>query len=128
MSEFNVSSISLNNAQYNFCANEKAMKISVNDSVEIVAILKNKALLKVMRDLTLGSDNDSYVRISCEVVIEHDEELTKEIIISSLRNGSIVLVGAFSKISLLMSQITNISPIGTIITPPTYNPERINVL
>ncbi len=128
MSEFNVSSISLNNAQYNFCANEKAVKISVNDSVEIVAILKKKAMLKVMRELTLGSDNDSYVRISCEVVIENDEEPTKEIIISSLRNGSIILVGAFSKMSLLMSQITNLSPIGTIITPPTYNPERINIL
>lgn len=128
MSEFNVSSISLNNAQYNFCANEKTMKISVNDSVEIVIILKRKALIKVMRVLTLEPTNDSYVKLSCDVVLEKEEEFSKEDITSSLRNGSINLVGAFSKMSLLMSQITNMSPIGTIITPPTYNPERINIL
>lgn len=129
MSNYNVANIILKNVQYNFAnPDRKSISISVNDLIEILEIDEKKALLRVARELSLGPDTDSYVRISYEVSVENDETITKNNILEALRNKSIGLVVVFSKISLLMSQVTNLSPFGIIVTPPTYNPEKTNII
>ncbi len=129
MSNFNISNVVLKNVQYNFAnPDRKSISISVNDIIEVLEVDETNALLKVVRELSLGPDTDSYVRINYEVSVENEEMLTKAIILEALRNKTIGLVGVFSKISLLMSQVTNLSPFGIIVTPPTFNPEKTNII
>ncbi len=129
MSNFNVSNVILKNVQYNFAnPDRKSISVSVNDSIEVLEVDERNALLKVGRELSLGPDTDSYVRINYELSVENEEAITKAIILEALRNKAIRLVGVFSKISLLMSQITNLSPFGIIVTPPTFNPEKTNII
>ncbi len=129
MSNFNVSNVILKNVQYNFAnPDRKSISVSVNDSIEVLEVDERNALLKVGRELSLGPDTDSYVRINYELSVENEEAITKSIILEALRNKAIRLVGVFSKISLLMSQITNLSPFGIIVTPPTFNPEKTNII
>ena len=129
MSNFNISNVILKNVQYNFAnPDRKSISISVNDTIEILEIDEKDALLKVVRELSLGPDTDSYVKISYEISVENEEVITKDIIREALCNKTIGLVGVFSKISLLMSQVTNLSPFGIIVTPPTVNLEKTNIL
>lgn len=129
MSDFNLSNIILKSVQYNFAnPDRKSISISVNDSIEVLEVDEKSALLKVVRELSLGPDTDSYVKINYEVSVENEEVLTKAIVLEALHNKTIGLVGVFSKISLLMSQVTNLSPFGIIVTPPTFNPEKTNII
>ena len=60
MSDFNLSNIILKSVQYNFAnPDRKSISISVNDSIEVLEVDEKSALLKVVRELSLGPDTAS---------------------------------------------------------------------
>lgn len=128
MSNYNIIGLVLKEVKYNFAKPErKTLTISVNDGIEIIGILENQAILEVKRTLYFDQKKESYVDVSYEVILEHNGIITNENLLESLKNRTINLVTAYSKISLLISQITNMSPLGAIVTPPNYDNEKISV-
>ena len=129
MSNFSISNLILKNVQYNFAnPNSRHISFSINDTIEILDINEKNALLGVIREMTLGPDTDSYVKIKYELSVDCEDVITKDFIKEELYNQTTGLVAVFSKISLLMSQLTNLSPFGTIVTPPTFNPDNTNII
>lgn len=122
MNNYNISGLILKEVRYNFTKPErKTLTISVNDDIEIIGLFENQATLEVKRTLYFDSKNESFVIVSYEVMVEHNEAITKDDLLEALKNRSINLVAVYSKISLLISQITNMSPLGAIVTPPSYD-------
>ncbi|MBR3933632.1 MAG: hypothetical protein IKJ68_06965 [Clostridia bacterium] len=125
MSNYNVERFILKNLQYNFeIFSGKSISISLDDSINILDIKDKHLLLSVTRELSVKPNVDSYVKINCEVSVSFENEINRDIVMEALRNNSINLISVFSKISLLMTQITNLSPFGIIVTPPTYDPRN----
>ena len=125
MSNYNVERFILKNLQYNFeIFSGKSISISLDDSINILDIKDKHLLLGVTRELSVKPNVDSYVKINYEVSVSFENEINRDIVMEALRNNSINLISVFSKISLLMTQITNLSPFGIIVTPPTYDPRN----
>lgn len=128
MSNYNISALILKEVIYNFKKPEiKALTISVKDNIEIVGIFEKQAILEVKRTLCFDSQCESYVTVCYEVILEHDGVITNDILSQALKNRTINLITAYSKMSLLISQITNMSPLGAIVTPPNFDNENIEI-
>ena len=128
MNNYKLTSILLKNVQYNFTnPDRKLISLSVYDSIKICEIFDNQAILQVNRELSYGEKTDSYIRISYEVSVANDEAVSKDNLSESLKNKSINLSSVFSKISLLISEITNLGVFGPLVTAPNYDPEKINI-
>lgn len=128
MNNYKLTSIMLKNVQYNFTnPDRKLISLSVYDSIKICEIFDNQAILQVNRELSYGEKTDSYIRIFYEVSITNDEAVSKDNLSESLKNKSINLSSVFSKISLLISEITNLGVFGPLVTAPNYDPEKINI-
>lgn len=129
MSDFNITNAILKNVQYNFeNLNGRDITISIDDSIEIIGIDDNEAELNVSRALSVKPESNVYIKISYTVSIKNSEKFTRDTILENLRTKAINLIGVYSKISLLMTQITNLSPFGTIVTPPTYEPKIAKII
>lgn len=128
MNNYKLTSILLKNVQYNFTnPDRKLISLSVYDSIKICEIFDNQAILQVNRELSYGEKTDSYIRISYEVSVANDEAVSKDNLSESLKNKSMNLSSVFSKISLLISEITNLGIFGPLVTAPNYDPEKINI-
>ena len=128
MNNYKLTSILLKNVQYNFTnPDRKLISLSVYDSIKICEIFDNQAILQVNRELSYGEKTDSYIRISYEVSVANDEAVSKDNLSESLKNKSMNLSSVFSKISLLISEITNLGVFGPLVTAPNYDPEKINI-
>ena len=129
MSKFNIKNILLKNVQYNFeNLTGRDIAISISDTIEIIEIDEKKVLLNVERELFVKPNTNTHIKIAYEVTLESEENVNKADVSEGLRERAINLVSVFSKISLLMSQITNMSPFGTIVTPPTYEPQNMKII
>ena len=124
MNNYNVSELVLKEVRYNFTKPEtETVTVSIRDNIEILAIFENQAKLEAKREMYFHPRKEPIIVVSYEVSIEHNEAITKDDLLDSL-NKSINLVPVYSKISLLISQITNMSPIGPLVTPPSYVDEK----
>ena len=128
MNNYNISALILRGVQYQFTKPEKKdISITVNDSIKIVGILNNEATLDITRELCFGPNTNSFVRINYEVVVAQNEPVAKQELVDALVQRNTNLAMVYSKISLLISQITNMSPFGVIVTPPSYDPRRADI-
>ena len=129
MSNYNISRLILENVQYNFTKpDRKDISISVSDNIKVIEIHENEAVLDVERTLYFDSRTESFVKVNYEIVVKHDEAIVKQDLLDALSNKNINLTAVYSKASLLISQITNMSPFGVIITPPSFDPKNINIV
>ena len=129
MSNYYISRLVLENVQYNFTKpDRKDISISVSDSIKVIEINENEAVLDVERVLFFDSKTESFVKVNYEIVVKYDEVIVKQDLLDALSNKKINLTVIYSKASLLISQITNMSPFGVIITPPSFDPKSINIV
>lgn len=128
MKNYKISRLFLKNVQYNFTMpDKKDIAISINDVIKIIEINGNEALLEVGRNLCFGPKTESFVKTNYEVVIECNENIEKQELFDALNNKNINLTVVYSKTSLLISQITNMSPFGVIVTSPNYEVQKVNI-
>lgn len=121
MNKFELSNMMLTKVKYNFTKPDvELISVSINDKINVLNISENKALLDVSRELSFGPETNSYVSVNYEVIIESDELITKESLNKAIEENKLGLVSVYAKMSLLISQITNCSPFGIIVTPPNY--------
>lgn len=129
MSNYNISRLILENVQYNFTKpDRKDISISVSDNIKVIEIHENEAILNVERALYFDSRTESFVKVNYEIVVKCDEAILKQDLLDALSSKNINLTMVFSKASLLISQITNLSPFGVIITPPSFDSKNINIV
>lgn len=129
MSNYNISRLILENVQYNFTKpDRKDISISVSDNIKVIEIHENEAILNVERALYFDSRTESFVKVNYEIVVKCDEDILKQDLLDALSSKNINLTIVFSKASLLISQITNLSPFGVIITPPSFDSKNINIV
>ncbi len=129
MSNYNISRLILENVQYNFTKpDRKDISISVNDYIKVIEIHENEAILNVERTLYFDFRTESFVKVNYEIIVKCDEAIVKQDLLDALSSKNINLTVVYSKASLLISQITNMSPFGVIITPPSFDPKTINIV
>lgn len=125
MTNYNISNLLLTNINYNFTKPDKSrINVCVNDAIKIHKINDKQVDLFVSRVLNFGENTNTYLNIVYEVSLEFSKEMSKEETINLLAKKTSGLTPVFSKISLLISQITNSSPFGVIVTPPIYDPKE----
>ncbi len=128
MIEYNISTMYLTGIDYRFTKpDSRLINISVNDIIKIASIHDKQVDIVISRTLDFGEKADTYVNIAYEVSLDCSAEMTKESAAALLMNSSDGLTPVLSKISLLISQITNSSPFGVIITPPGYDSDEITI-
>lgn len=128
MNNCKISNFILKKLEYDFeDLDRKSISIFIGECIKIVEIDDKKALLNVTRELRLGKETESFLKICYDVLVENDQIITKNDLLTMIKNKGIDLIPVFSKISLLISQVTNLSPLGVIVTPPNYNSERVMV-
>ena len=128
MGKFSISNPILKKIQYDFLIpDKKTISISIDDFIQIVEIDEKKALVCISRELSLDRTKEIYIKISYDVSIESDEDIEKDMLIKELQSKTISMTSVFSKISLLISQITSMSPFGIIVSPPNYNAEEVTI-
>ena len=126
MEKCNVMGIFLKDAQYKFEeVDRKYIEITFEDKIKIVEIDGNRAVVKIGRELLFDSKAESYVKANYEATLEYDEQISKERVMKDIESKVVNLFGVYVQISLLISQITNMSPYGPIVTPPGYDDDRI---
>ena len=120
----------LNNINFNFEKPEKNgyIDIEIIDKIKIIEINNDIVDFNVIRDLKFKSLVNSYIHVVFESSIKSTEIITKEEFIEAVKKDVSMISGAvFTKISLLIANVTNMSPLGTIITPPVYNMKEIEI-
>lgn len=129
MKKFYISNLTLVSSEYKFSKPDpKLISIAVNDTIKVVAIQEKDIALNVARVLDFGKGTDSFIKVEYEVNLESKCSETKESVLAALNDGVSELSVAFSKISLLVSQLTQASPFGVLVTAPNYNPKKTSII
>ncbi len=123
----NVKSI-LVNSLYNFnreAVKKGAIEVAYSDKIIIKTIFNDKIMCDIERSVNLGISDDSIIKVVFEVIIAIDEPIQKQEFVEDIKKGISALSNVYSKVSLLISEISNMSPFGAIITPPIYDKKII---
>lgn len=107
---------------------KEKIKIGISDSISIDTITDEAITLVVKRNININEESNQFVTVSFEVVIGTQKIQTIEEIKEDIKSGMQILSSVYSRISLLLAQITQMSPIGSMITPPFYDAKSIIVL
>ncbi len=120
----------LKSCQYNLELIEgtKTIEIDLRDTIEILTISENEIKLLIKREMLCGQQSSIFLTTTFDVVLTISNSVTKEEFIKNITDGLPILSNAFSRISLLISQITQLSPLGIIISPPSYDAKNLNII
>lgn len=120
----------LMNATYNFEKVDGELQISLNttDTISIEKILEKSFIVYVSRRLWFEPMSNTYVQVAYEVQIATNEKESVAGITKAIKEGNSAFGAIFTKASLLISQITNESAFGPIITVPMYNPKTVEIV
>lgn len=129
MNHYKIVRLVLKNIEYHFSKPDASeIFVSIQDDIEILEINENEAKLNVERKLSFDTQKNSFINVNYEIAVECDEPIVKKNLQDEINsNHTLNLTVVYSKISLLISQITSMSPFGVIVTPPKFNPQNINV-
>lgn len=100
--------------------NEIQGSLKMEDSIQVKSAQEDIIELTIKRELMFEPNNN--IKIYCEfaVLIDNNENITKEIIKKDIKNEKLdfLLVNVFSDISLIIANITKHSMLDTLITLP----------
>lgn len=129
MKKYHINNLTLINSVYRFTKPDpKLISITVDDTIRVIEIQEKEIVLCIARELNFGEGTDSFIKVEYEVNLESKDSETKETILAALTAGVSELSVAFSKISLLISQLTQASPFGVLVTAPNYNPKKVCII
>ena len=115
------------NAQFNFNVTKKINQISVDQVDEIVIgkIQEHNFGLIITRRLSISQIDQVLAEATFNVRIDIESTETTSSITDKIKDGMPILGNVFSRISLVISQITSQSPYGPIITVPVYDKNKV---
>ena len=128
-SNFTGMNSTLINAQFDFNVAKKINQISVDQTDEIVIgkIYEHHFGLIITRRLSVSQIGQVLAEATFNVRINTENTETISGITDKIKNGMPMLGNVFSKISLVISQITSQSPYGPIITVPAYDKDKTTI-
>lgn len=100
--------------------------ISVSDDIQIQKIDRDIVVLHLIRVLDYGPETGSFIKVTYELAIKGSKEWNKNSIRQYCNSDAPEIQRAYAKISLLLSDITNESPFGVMVTPPILLAEKTN--
>ena len=106
----------------------KSAELEVSDSISIEKIKNEKAHLIVKRLIKFTPLTNAYVSVAYRTVLEAKEAIEKKQLVKDLKEELPFLGIVYSRISLVIAQITNESMFGAVITPPMYEGERVEII
>lgn len=128
MKKYHINNLTLTNSVYTFTKPDpKMISITVEDTIKIIEVQEKEIVLCIGRELNFGKGTDSFIKVEYEVSVESKDNETRESVLAALTAGVSELSVAFSKISLLISQLTQASPFGVLVTAPNYNPKKAQI-
>lgn len=98
----------------------KKLMVTVMDTVTTEEIDNEIVKLRVERTLDFGEETNCYIAVAFHMTIKGSEEWNEEKVQAFCSSDIPGLREVYAKISLLISEISNASPFGLVITPPTY--------
>lgn len=116
------------NIEYNFQEPQKDgyIELEIKDEIEINEMTDEYIKTSAIRKLIFKNIENTFLNVTFDMNIKISKPITKDCFIEKIKNGKgIISANVYSKISLLISNITNMCPLGTIITPPTYDAKEI---
>lgn len=106
----------------------KSAELEINDSISVEKIKKETANLIVSRTINFTPLVNAYVKVAYSVNLVSDGEIDKEQLKNDLKEEIMILSNVYSRISLLISQITNEGMFGAVITPPMYEGKQVELI
>ena len=107
--------------------NVNSVEIAFDDKLILNKIEENKIRAKLQRNLSFKPLVQTYVKVYYELTIETASEINKDTFFADIRKGIPLLANVFSRTSLVISQLTNASVFGPVITPPGYDNQKIEL-
>ena len=107
--------------------NVNSVEIAFDDKLILNKIEENKIRAKLQRNLSFKPLVQTYVKVYYELTIETASEINKDTFFADIRKGIPLLANVFSRTSLVISQLTNASVFGPVITPPGYDNHKIEL-
>lgn len=100
--------------------------ISVSDDIQIQKTDRDVVVLHLIRVLDYGPETGSFIKVTYELAIKGQKEWDEDSIRKYCNSDAPEIRRAYSKMSLLLSAITNESPFGVMVTPPVLLAEKTN--
>ena len=119
----------LTKVEYNFEkeAGGKEVTLETVESIVIKSISDTSISLSVERSLVFQGVSNTYLKVVFEAMIVLGEKVDNDKFQADIKADLEILNEVFADASLVISQITDKSPFGAIITPPMYNCETIEI-
>ena len=116
----------LNSVEYKSSeSNEKELMIIFEDKVSNINVIDKKVNCIVSRKITIESELEIYVDFKVNIALE--ERINKEEVKAMLNEDVEVLASVYSKISLIIANLTNASVFGPLVTIPVIKNKQTNI-
>ena len=103
------------------------IEIFLEDKIVIKKITDDEIGLEVGRTVKFSPFKDSYFTAVFLTQIITEKPVAKEQFIADIKKGLPMMSSVFSQISLTLAQLSNMTIFGTIVTPPVYYGDKINI-
>lgn len=115
----------LNKASFDISKFEgkKEIDVKVIDKIKINQIKDDLIDFETIRDVKFNGETLISIDYNCNLFI--NELVNKETFINDLKEGISQLTEAYSYISLMISNITCLSPFDAFVTPPVYDRKNL---
>lgn len=110
---------------YEESTTEAPIKMNFSDKIIVKNISDDKITFEAERQVNFTPLKESFFKATFLASIMLDEPITKEQFLADVKKGLPMLSNVFSRISLVISELSNPSPFGPIITPPIYDAKGI---
>ena len=117
-------------ARFDFLIPDAAEGFAVEqkDKIIIKEVIEPSAKLEISRKLVLREMKHTMAEVAFEFNLDTEKGECVETLQERIRTGIPALSNAFSRLSLVISEATNFSIFGPIITMPTYDREKVEVV
>ena len=112
---------------YNFeeLKNLTTINIETKDIIRLNEVSDKSINFSVKRNMVFTPFTNTYIKVEFNVTTDLTSPINKETFFEDIKTGLPQLTSIFSKISLVISELTNMSPFGALITSPMYNNKEV---
>ena len=99
--------------------------VTLEDIVEVVEIVEKEIVMKITRNLKFVPGADMHLAVTYIATLQTKYNVTKDEFESDIKQGMPILNNVFSRIALVIGELTNQTILGPILTIPAYNMKEI---
>ena len=112
---------------FNFITQKSPLAINVEDRIIVDEINEKKVIMSVSRKLFSSDNNKILVDVKFSVYLDLTAKVDFNELKKAIYEGMPLLSNVFSRISVVISAITNYSLLGPVVTVPNYDNNKVIV-